>query len=633
MQSYSISQGEELFQFHKRAFRFLPIALVLIAVLALSTLRSPSTHASGSGYWHTNGNQILDSNNRPVRIAGINWFGMETASYAPHGLWSRDYKDMLNQIKAQGYNTLRLPFSNQLFDAGSTPNGLDFSGGKNADLVGLNGLGIMDRIVAYATQIGLRIILDRHRPDSGAQSALWYTSAYSEQRWISDWQMLAQRYANNPTVVGADLHNEPHDPACWGCGNTALDWRLAAQRAGNAILSVNQNWLIFVEGVNCYNGECYWWGGNLAGVAAHPVQLNIANRLVYSVHDYPSTVYPQWWFNDSTYPRNLPGIWDKYWGYVHKNNIAPVWVGEFGTLLQSTLDREWLNALTNYLGTGATGINWTFWTWNPNSGDTGGILNNDWLTINTDKQSYLAGGVDATGTSHASIMFALDSGGPIIPTATPPPPTVAPTTTPVPPTVTVQRTVAPTATPIHPTITPIPCTNCGVKVQYLNGNTPATTNQIQPILQIVNTGNSIIPLNQLTLRYWFTLDGMQTQTYYCDYAYVGCTNVTARLNALSFSSKTTTADHFLELGFSANAGNLTPGMSTGQIQNRFNKNDWSLYNQANDFSYTPSQGQFVDWNKITLYLNGKLVWGVEPLAINLPPSLQFNLFLPLLLNR
>jgi aryl-phospho-beta-D-glucosidase BglC (GH1 family) len=54
--------------------------------------------------------------------------------------------------------------------------------------------------------------------------------------------MLAQRYANNSTVIGADLHNEPHGSACWGCGDNATDWRLAAERAGNAIHTVNPNW-------------------------------------------------------------------------------------------------------------------------------------------------------------------------------------------------------------------------------------------------------------------------------------------------------------------------------------------------------------------------------------------------------
>ena len=262
------------------------VLLIASIVVACSTVSpaNPSHQAkvAGQGYWHTNGAQILDSNNQPVRIAGINWFGFETSSYVVHGLNVRSYKSMLDQIKSLQYNTLRLPYSNQLFDAGSTPNGIDFS--KNPDLRGLNGLQIMDKIISYASQIGLHIILDRHRPDSSSQSALWYTSAYPESRWIADWRMLATHYKDNPMVIGADLHNEPHAPACWGCGERTVDWRLAAERAGNAILAVNANWLIFVEGVDCYgpggqtSGNCSWWGGNLQGVATYPVRLNVPNR-------------------------------------------------------------------------------------------------------------------------------------------------------------------------------------------------------------------------------------------------------------------------------------------------------------------------------------------------------------------
>jgi aryl-phospho-beta-D-glucosidase BglC (GH1 family) len=356
------------------------IALVTLLVAAAlsvahSTLKPITASAAGAGFWHTSGTQILDSNNQPVKIAGISWFGMETANYAPHGLWTRDYRSMLDQIKQLGYNSIRLPFSNQLFDAGSTPNSIDFSSGKNTDLQGLNGLGIMDKLVAYSGQIGLKIILDRHRPDSGAQSPLWYTAQYSEQRWISDWTMLARRYACNPTVIGADLHNEPHDQACWGCGNQATDWRLAAERAGNAILAANPNWLIFVEGNECYgpggitepdpNATCTWWGGNLMGARDFPVRLNVAGRLVYSAHDYPASVFAQRWFSDPTYPSNLPGVWDSFWGYLKKGGTAPVWVGEFGTRYQTTSDQQWLNSLVSYMGTGASGFNWSFWSWNP----------------------------------------------------------------------------------------------------------------------------------------------------------------------------------------------------------------------------------------------------------------------------
>ena len=203
------------------------VALVLAVGALFTCITSTSAGAEvGAGSWHTHGHRIEDSANQPLRLAGINWFGLETSNFAPHGLWARGYKSMLDQIKAQGYNTIRLPYSNQLFDVGSIPNGIDFA--QNADLAGLTGMQIMDKIVAYAGEIGLRILLDRHRPDANGQSELWYTAQYDEARWINDWTMLATRYAGNHTVIGADLHNEPHGAACWGCSDLARDWRLAA---------------------------------------------------------------------------------------------------------------------------------------------------------------------------------------------------------------------------------------------------------------------------------------------------------------------------------------------------------------------------------------------------------------------
>lgn len=341
--------------------------------------------AVGDGFWHTKGGQLLDSNNSLVKVAGVNWFGLETSSFAPHGLWSRGYKEMMDQIKTLGFNTIRLPFSNEALNNGVMPNGIDYS--KNADLHGLTPVQIMDKVVDYAGKIGLKIILDRHRPDSSGQSALWYTSTVPETKWISDWQMLAKRYKGNFTIIGADLHNEPHDNACWGCGDLSTDWRLAAERAGNAILSTNSDWLIFVEGVQAVSNNYYWWGGNLSGVQANPVRLDVANRVVYSPHDYPSSVNGQPWFSDANYPNNLAAMWDTNWGYIQKNNIAPVMLGEFGTKLQTTSDTLWLDSLTKYLGQNNMG--WTYWSLNPNSGDTGGILADDWMTVNTNKMQRL----------------------------------------------------------------------------------------------------------------------------------------------------------------------------------------------------------------------------------------------------
>jgi endoglucanase len=361
---------------------------VALVIGALGVLPS-GVAAAGAGYWHTSGRQILDSNNAPVRIAGVNWFGFETNNYVVHGLWTRDYKSMMDQMKSLGYNTIRMPYSDDIFKSGTVPNSINFYQ-MNTDLQGLNSLQVMDKLVAYAGSIGLRIILDRHRPDSSGQTALWYTSAVPESTWIADMQALATRYKGNPTVVGIDIHNEPHDPACWGCGDTTIDWQLAAQRAGNAILSVNSGLLIFVEGIQTYNGTSGWWGGNLMGVAAHPVVLNTANRVVYSAHDYATSVADQTWFHDASFPANMAGVWGTRWGYVFDQNIAPVWIGEFGTTLSSTIDQTWLKTLVSYMKTGTDSYQWTFWSWNPDSGDTGGILNGDWTTVDTVKDGYLA---------------------------------------------------------------------------------------------------------------------------------------------------------------------------------------------------------------------------------------------------
>ncbi|GAB3173213.1 endoglucanase [Micromonospora palomenae] len=335
---------------------------------------------------------------------------METDNKTFHGLWSSNpWRGQLDKMASLGYNTLRIPYSNDALKPGATASGInDF---VNPDLVGLSPLQILDKVIDYAGGKGMRVILDRHRPTAAGQSPLWYTSTVSEATWINDWKMLAQRYAGNPTVIGADLHNEPHaegtNPAatgaCWGCGDTARDWRLAAERAGNAILGVQPNWLIFVEGVSCPSGglsnvwdgdpsndeDCGWWGGNLTKAKDFPVRLNVANRLVYSPHEYATSVYRQTWFDAPDYPANMPAIWDRYWGYLHKQNIAPIMMGEFGSTLADPKDKVWLENLMAYTGTGVNGMSFTYWSWNPNSGDTGGIALDDWTNINTTKQAIL----------------------------------------------------------------------------------------------------------------------------------------------------------------------------------------------------------------------------------------------------
>jgi endoglucanase len=427
----------------------------LAGVLALSVL-AVSAHAAApgsmaaltvaaitpapTGWLHTSGGTILDSNNAPYTIKAASWFGMETPDCMPHGLWGTlTIDDALANIKSMGFNTVRLPFSNECLAATSITGNLNYWANRAYGLEGKTPLVLMDTVIARAKANGLQIILDRHRPSSADQSPLWYTSASPESRWIADWKMLAARYKADPTVIGADLHNEPAGAATWG-GAAATDWQAAATRGGNAVLASNPNLLIIIEGIeNQGNGTTTWWGGGLADVKNRPVTLATPNRVVYSPHDYPASLFAQKWFSDPSYPNNLPALWDANWGYIQKQGIAPILLGEFGTALQTTSDQQWMAKIVSYLGTNS--MSFAYWAFNPNSGITGGLVQADWRTPEAAKLAALAPILKNAPT----------------PTATPTPTPTASATPTASPTPTASATPTPTPTASStPTATPSP---------------------------------------------------------------------------------------------------------------------------------------------------------------------------------
>lgn len=144
--------------------------------LVLSVLFGTSAvgFGQGTGYWHTSGNQILDGNNKVVRIAGVNWYGFETSRAVVGGLTAQDYKAILQTIKRQGYNTIRVPMSNQMMENPGSNLNISYSNGSgaiNSDLQGLNSLQVLDKIVGYAGALGLKVILDNRYRRAGLRRA------------------------------------------------------------------------------------------------------------------------------------------------------------------------------------------------------------------------------------------------------------------------------------------------------------------------------------------------------------------------------------------------------------------------------------------------------------------------------
>lgn len=319
----------------RRTLLPLTLALTLAASLLLGGAPSPAQAAAGAPFacrtagrqpsvcphqsgdphqhdpsWTTSGPQILAPAGSPFTITGINWYGFETTSFVAHGLYSQNYTTIVNEIKFYGYNTIRIPFSNQMWETDPIPRANSISACPSCK--GTHSRDILALIINYAGSLGLHIILDNHRSEAGNSAeanGLWYNTShqpYTEQSWISDWQHIQQwvhgiRQTGGatdtvtvtylagdgfPTVLGYDLRNEPHTPsrtaylqgATWGTGDgiapatnpnpnpfaptcvaasTCHDWRLAAERAADTLLgdAVTNGWdkpLFFIEGTGQY---------------------------------------------------------------------------------------------------------------------------------------------------------------------------------------------------------------------------------------------------------------------------------------------------------------------------------------------------------------------------------------------
>ena len=183
--------------------------------------------------------------------------------------------------------------------------------------------------------------------------------------------------ADDPLVIGADLRNEVR--GLWGTMRWKT-WAATAERAGERLLAINPDWIMFVEGLSSAN--------DLSGAKDRPVRLSRPDQVVYSAHVY------SWsgWGELSPYSRSdyrkFAKAMRKNWAYLLEEDIAPVWVGEFGVGNQpSEGDRNYWNHLIRFLAD--VEAHWGYWAINPrkpanNDFESYGLLRDDWGTVKWD---------------------------------------------------------------------------------------------------------------------------------------------------------------------------------------------------------------------------------------------------------
>lgn len=435
----------------KKFRKLVSLLLVLTTIISTCyfSINKTATAASDTNnddWLHCVGNEIYDQNGNEVWLTGANWFGFNCSENVFHGAWY-DIKSILTNVANRGIGFLRLPISTELLYSWmiGKPNKVSSVTAANnppyyvcnpdfyeVSTGGVkNSMQIFDIIMGYCKELGIKVMIDVHSPDannSGQNYPLWYgvtTSTAGEittDKWISTLAWLADKYKNDDTILAIDLKNEPHGQrgysaatptniAKWDNSRDENNWKYAAERCAAAVLNKNPKLLIMIEGVEQYpkteKGYTYntpdiwgatgdaspwygaWWGGNLRGVKDYPINLGTLNsQIVYSPHDYGPSVYNQTWFDkDFTTQTLLDDYWYDTWAYINDQNIAPLFIGEWGGFMDGGKNQKWMTLLRDYIADNH--INHTFWCINPNSGDTGGLLSYDWSTWDEAKYALL----------------------------------------------------------------------------------------------------------------------------------------------------------------------------------------------------------------------------------------------------
>ncbi len=156
--------------------------------------------------------------------------------------------------------------------------------------------------------------------------------------------------------------------------------------------------------------------------------------------------------------------------------------------------------------------------------------------------------------------------------------------------------------------------NPKITVLFSNGGMPVNSNTIYARFKVINDGASALNLGDLKLRYYYQKDADKPQNFWCDHA--GMMNgyrymdVTSKVKGTFIELQGSKIDNCLEISFESDAGSIPAGGSI-EVQTRVARNDWTNYDQSNDYSYMPA-GFYTTNNKIAAFAGADQVYGMQP---------------------
>jgi endoglucanase len=305
--------------------------------------------AAQTGFVHTQGKQLVDGAGKPLLLRGTsfgNWLEPEgymlklkDGPQSPATIealtrtllgpeesakfWVEYRKNYITQgdvqfLKKAGFNSVRIPFHYKFFANGSD-----------------EGFKLIDPVVAWAHEAGIYVILDMHCAPGGQTGANiddsdnypWlYESPSAQKEAVEIWTRIAKHYANNKTVLGYDLLNEPL-PGIPTLAHLKPLLEPMFKKLTVAVRSVDKNHVVIITGAN--------WDGDFSVLGAP-----FDNNAMYTWHRYGIT-------------GSKEDVLKPFVAYREKYNV-PLWLGESGENAD-----EWVADFRAVLE--KNDIGWAFW--------------------------------------------------------------------------------------------------------------------------------------------------------------------------------------------------------------------------------------------------------------------------------
>ena len=335
---------------------------LIVGILVISAIMGTSESFATPPVLKVIGTQILNSNNEPVRLRGVNCASLE---------WTSDGEGhILESVRVAiddwHVNHIRLPLSQDRW-FGKAP-------GQNDD--GKSYRALVDRVVQLCASKDVYVMLDLHWSSAGVWGEQIGQHSMPDEHSLTFWKDLAPIYANHPAVL-YDLYNEPHDVS-WDIwlnggditdkpnrrGQTPKTFRAVGMQAlFEAVRATGVNNLIVVGGLD--------WSYDFSGILeGRQFKDTNGNGVIYANHCYnnKNQAVETWIGNMEKAAAKIPIIISEFGGSYWKDGEPPAANRPRGFGGMGRNDGDWLMRILQVI----EDHHWSYtaWDFHPSAGPT-----------------------------------------------------------------------------------------------------------------------------------------------------------------------------------------------------------------------------------------------------------------------